>query len=513
MLFNSYPFLIVFLPIVLMAAYFVWYRDGQTALISMAVIASLAFYAWWDIRLLPLLIGSILANYWVARTFCRTQSRWLFRIGIASNLAVLFLFKYAVFFSEEIIGRPGFFFGLETVFLPLGISFFTFQQIAFLCDVRAGTVRVPSFRKYALFISFFPQLIAGPIVRLNEFLPQLDLRRFRVGLDNLAVGLTIFSIGLCKKTLLADHFAIVANDVFAAAERGDPVSVIAAWCGTLAFSMQIYFDFSGYSDMAIGLARMFGIRLPENFRSPYKASSFIEFWRRWHITLSRFLRDYLYKMLGGNRNGLTRQCVNLIIVMVLGGIWHGAGWTFIIWGAIHGIGLTLNHIFNRLRRSFSMANFLPRTARIACGWVAVQVFVVIAWIFFRAESVDGASNLLAAMFGLNNTLLIPQELLVFPGLAAAFGAAAMPMAEIPYFHGWVELALLAVGASFVIFLPNTAQIMRRYNSAILVEHLPHLERSRFIWRPSSFWAMITAVLFVVAFLGMSRVNEFIYFQF
>ncbi len=350
-------------------------------------------------------------------------------------------------------------------------------------------------------------------MRLNEFLPQLDLRRFRINANNLAVGLAIFSIGLCKKTLLADHFAIVANDVFDAVERGEVVSVIAAWGGTLAFSLQIYFDFSGYSDMAIGLGRMFGIRLPENFRSPYKAASFIEFWRRWHITLSRFFRDYLYKPLGGNRSGLTRQCINLMTVMVLGGLWHGAGWTFMIWGAIHGVGLTLNHILNWLRRSFGMNRPMQHIAWVACGWIAVQTFVLIAWVFFRAQSFDGATNLLAAMFSLNNALLIPSELLVFPGFAAALGTAAVPMAEIPHFHGWVELALLAAGLLIVFGLPNTAQIMQRYNSVILVKHLPHLVRARFSWRPSPLWAMATASLFVVGLLGMSRVNEFIYFQF
>lgn len=513
MLFNSYPFLVVFLPVVLMAAYFAGRSRGRETLIDVGVLASLGFYAWWDVRLLPLLVGSIVANYWFARTFSRSDSLWLFRIGIATNLAVLFLFKYAVFVSEEIIGRSGFFFGVETVILPLGISFFTFQQIAFLCDVRAGTVRVPKFRDYALFVSFFPQLIAGPIVRLNEFLPQLDLQRFRIKADNLTVGVAIFSIGLCKKTLFADHFAIVANDVFGAVERGETVSVIAAWGGTLAFSLQIYFDFSGYSDMAIGLGRMFGIRLPENFRSPYKAASFTDFWRRWHITLSRFLRDYLYKPLGGNRNGLARQCVNLMTVMVLGGLWHGAGWTFIIWGAIHGVGLTFNRLLNRLQRNLGESGPMQHMVWVACSWITVQTFVLIAWVFFRAQSFDGATSLLAAMFGLNNTLLIPSELLVLPGLAAVFGTAAVPMAEIPYFHGWVELALLATGLIIVMGLPNTAQIMQRYNSVILVKHLPHLVRSPFSWRPSPFWAMATALLFVIGFLGMSRVNEFIYFQF
>jgi D-alanyl-lipoteichoic acid acyltransferase DltB (MBOAT superfamily) len=513
MLFNSYPFLLVFLPVVLAASYVAGRAGGRNALANVAGFASLVFYGWWDVRFLPLLLASIAINYAFASAFSRSGRPLLFWSAISINVAALFLFKYAIFFSNEVIGRPGFLFGLETIVLPLGISFFTFHQIAFLCDVRAGTVRVPSFRDYALFVSFFPHLIAGPILRLHEFVPQLGLQRFRVNADNIAVGLAIFSIGLCKKTLLADRFAIMANDVFAAAERGDPVSVIAAWGGTLAFSLQIYFDFSGYSDMAIGLSRMFGIRLPENFRSPYKATSFIEFWRRWHITLSRFLRDYLYKPLGGNRSGLGRQCANLMIVMILGGIWHGAGWTFMIWGAIHGAGLTLNHLLNRARRALGWGDRVPGFAQAACGWIAVQGFVVIAWVFFRAQSVDGAMHLIAALFGLNNALLVPRELLVLPGLAGALGAAAVPMAEIPYFHGWVELAMLAAGLVVVLALPNTAQIMRRYNPVILVDHLPALVRSRLAWRLTPFWAMATACLFVVGFLGMSRVNEFIYFQF
>lgn len=509
MLFNSYEFMLVFLPAYLAGAWIIGrFVVGIAGLIVFSIAASLIFYAWWDWRTLPVLLVSIMINYGVALTL---RSRWralAFSAGIICNLAVLFFFKYAIFVGNDIIGVPGFWFGLQTIILPLGVSFFTFHQISYLADVYTGRTRSGDFARYVLFITFFPHLIAGPIVRYSEVSQQFSARRFQVKCDNLAVGLTIFAIGLCKKTLLADHFASISNDVFGAASQGEPLSALAAWGGAFAFSFQIYFDFSGYSDMAMGLARMIGVRFPENFRSPYKAASFIDFWRRWHMTLSRFLRDYLYKPLGGNRVGFPRQIVNLILVMFLGGLWHGAGWTFIVWGLIHGVALAFNHALVTAQRKGHMAALGSSLPARVLGWIIVQLTVLVAWIMFRSDSLTTAAHMLQAMLGQDGLLAVTA-----PAAVAALADVEASAAVVTHTHGMLQVILLSVGAMIVLLCPTTVQIMRRYDPAIEGDQpKPHL-LTWLEWRMTPVWAVTTACVFAAGILGLSRVNEFIYFQF
>jgi D-alanyl-lipoteichoic acid acyltransferase DltB (MBOAT superfamily) len=397
-LFNSPTFIFLFLPLVLAGGLMLRSRYGVgVAFLSFMVVASLVFYSYTNPLWLALIVTSICLNFQLARVMRRYPqvASILLTAGIIFNLGLLGYFKYADFFilNLRMLGADG----LDTlgVILPIGISFYTFQQIAYLVDVRRGNVVEPSFLKYAFFVSFFPQLIAGPIVHHAEIMPQLGNRAHdaRV-LDDLAVGFTIFFIGLAKKLLLADSFAVYANPVFAAADTATAISALDAWVATVAYALQIYFDFSGYSDMAIGLGRMFGLRLPVNFDSPYKSESIIEFWRRWHITLSRFLKDYLYIPLGGNRLGSSRRFANLLITMLLGGLWHGAGWGFVIWGALHGIYLCGNHALKTL-----LPNRQRSPVEVAGARLVTFTLVLIAWVPFRAQTLDGALSIWGAMVG------------------------------------------------------------------------------------------------------------------
>ena len=316
MLFNSFAFLFLFLPLAL-AGYQLLRRHGVAWLAA----CSLLFYAWWDWRFLPLLVLSICFNFAAGRAICNAAGRVrdaLFAGAVLVDLALLGWFKYAAFLFGIEPGLP----------LPVGISFFTFTQVAFLADCRRGVAREPRFAPYVLFVSYFPHLVAGPVLHHAEMMPQFRDNRPLLD-EDLAKGLTIFVLGLGKKVLVADNLAGLANPLFASTATPQMAD---AWIGTLAYSMQLYFDFSGYSDMAIGLSLLFGVRLPENFNSPYQAANIAEFWRRWHMTLSRFLRDYLYIPLGGNRHGPWQRRRNLLLTMVLGGAWHGAGWNFMAWG-------------------------------------------------------------------------------------------------------------------------------------------------------------------------------------
>ena len=402
MLFNSDIFLFVFLPLTLLA-YYTLGRFGKIRLaIASLVMASLIYYAWWNPLYLPLILGSMVVNYLIGRAIQRSQAagatgRTALVSGIVLNLGLLGYFKYANFFVDNINAATGANFELAPILLPLAISFFTFQQIAYLVDVYQRKAQEVDVLRYALFVTFFPQLIAGPIVHHTEMMPQFANKMIgRFELSNLLAGTMIFCIGLFKKVVLADNVAPYASAVFKASLSGDPVDFVTAWTGVLAYTCQIYFDFSGYSDMAIGLGRMFGICLPLNFNSPYKATGIIDFWRRWHMTLSRFLRDYLYIPLGGNRLGPQRRYVNMMVVMLLGGLWHGAGWNFVIWGGLHGAYLGVNHAW-RAWRGEAVSHSLP--ARIG-SQALTFLAVVVAWVFFRAESLDSALVILSGMAGL-----------------------------------------------------------------------------------------------------------------
>ncbi|MFZ3018281.1 MAG: MBOAT family protein [Gallionella sp.] len=410
MLFNSYGFIFLYLPVVLIG-FFVLARTSRTFAAGWLALASVFFYGYWNPAYVGLLLGSIVCNYafgmWIAKAGVRHEARrkkQVLIVAIAANLVLLAYYKYANFFVGNLNELAGTSWTLGEIMLPLGISFFTFTQIAFLVDTYQGKVKEYNFIHYTLFVTYFPHLIAGPVLHHKDMMPQFaHASTYRVNWDNIATGLMLFTLGLAKKTLWADSFAPYASGVFDGVQLGMATgtlpTIYEAWAGALAYTLQIYFDFSGYTDMALGIALMFGIRLPINFNSPYKATSIIEFWRRWHMTLSAFLRDYLYIPLGGSRNGKLRRYVNLLATMLLGGLWHGAGWTFVLWGALHGVYLTLNHLW-RETISGRFLNWVPAWLGNLAGGVLTFVAVVAAWVVFRAENMAQALVILKAMFGI-----------------------------------------------------------------------------------------------------------------
>src|SRR3954447_7675824 len=398
MLFSSYAFLFQFLPAVALA-FAVARRWSPRYGIWALAFASLIFYGAWKPVYLVLLLLSIGVNFWLGlKMEDLVRRRRIGALGVTLNLALLCYFKYTNFLFDSFTTLTGAPLPFVNLILPLGISFFTFQQIAYLVDVMRGAKVERDLVSYTLFVSFFPHLIAGPLVHHAEMIPQF--KRGRTGRSAVlaARGLAIFAAGLFKKVVIADNLAQFVSPVFAHLDAGGGVTTTWAWLATLSYTLQIYFDFSGYSDMAIGLALLFGIRLPVNFRSPYKASSIIEFWRRWHITLSRFLRDYLYVPLGGNRLGNARRYLNLLVTMLLGGLWHGAGWNFLVWGGLHGIYLGINHLWRRRSGSKPDAAASGWIAT-GAGWAATFFAVVVAWVFFRARTTAGAWQMLEGLFG------------------------------------------------------------------------------------------------------------------
>ena len=396
MLFNSFAFLLVFLPLAL-ALY--WFADRVRPAWRLNVLLGLSFvfYGYWDWRFIPLLALSILMNWLFASLI--TTRRWksykgaLTAVAIALNLLVLGVFKYAKFFAQllDVSAIPGVdIFGIN-VALPLGISFFTFHHIMYLVDLKSGNAPRYDLVRYGLYIAFFPQVLAGPLVRWSEIMHQFEQGpRYEQVAEGFARGIMLLVIGLAKKIFFGDPLAAYVNPVFHAAATNTPLTMSSAWQAVLGFTFQIYFDFSGYTDMALGIAMMFGIVLPQNFNVPYRAISLQDFWRRWHMTLSRFLRDYLYIPLGGNRHGLGVQIFALFATMTLGGLWHGAGLTFVAWGVLHGAGLCAGLLWRRAR--------LPMPALV--GWTLTFTFVTFAWVLFRAQSFEAALTIYGAMVGL-----------------------------------------------------------------------------------------------------------------
>jgi D-alanyl-lipoteichoic acid acyltransferase DltB (MBOAT superfamily) len=471
MLFNSYIFIFAFLPGTIMGFYLIGRTSPALATLWLAA-ASLFFYGWWDVRYLMLLLGSIAFNYAAGYMIGRQvshpkiknqKSKIYFVSAIAVNLSFLIYFKYANFFVVNLNHFTGSSWTMAAVVLPLGISFFTFTQIAFLVDTYQGKVKEFNFLHYTLFVTYFPHLIAGPVLHHAEMMPQFARRTVcHINWDNMAIGLSIFVLGLAKKVLLADTVADYSTPVFEAIKAGSIPMMFEAWAGALAYTLQIYFDFSAYSDMAIGLSLMFNVRLPLNFNSPYKATSIIDFWRCWHMTLSRFLRDYLYIPLGGSRLGISRRYINLILTMLLGGLWHGAGWTFVIWGSLHGFYLLVNHAW---REGKSRLGWRAggRLASLGAGSLTFLT-VVVGWVFFRADSYSTAVTMLLGMAGLNGVSL-PTS------LEARFGYLA---GQHPWlrFSGLFPLAtnfdltdifvIFCVGFTIVWLMPNMHQIFQRY---------------------------------------------------
>ncbi len=407
MLFTTAIFILVFLPIVL-AGFFAIGRFSNTAAALWLFVSSVVFYGYWMPEYITLLLASIAGNFLIGSKIASVadasdfkdrgkSKRWLV-IGVIANLALLSYYKYANFFMDNLNAVLGSNWSIERVVLPIGISFFTFTQIAYLVDTWTKGVREYRFVHYGLFVTYFPHLIAGPVLHHAQMMPQFrDTAIYRFNSGNFTAGLAIFAFGLFKKVVLADGISPYADSIFNSVETGAVPDFQEAWLAAVAYTMQLYFDFSGYSDMAIGLSWMFNVRLPFNFDSPYRATNISDFWRRWHMTLSQFLRDYLYVALGGNRKGVVRRYLNLMATMILGGLWHGASWSFVIWGFLHGFYLVLNHGFRAicgpvLRKRLEHSRLFALAA-----WLITMLSVVAAWVIFRATTIEGAGNILLSM--------------------------------------------------------------------------------------------------------------------
>src|ERR1700676_2043853 len=478
MLFNSYPFIFLFLPIVLIG-YFALVRLNHLAPVIWVALASLVFYSGSNWQFVLFLLASVAFNYGIGLLLISKRLRpgprfFALTVGVAGDLLVLGTFKYAGFLAANLnaILSTGF---TVDILLPVGISFYTFTQIAFLVDAYRGNVARYALPHYALFVAYFPHLIAGPILHHKDMIPQFERAAAKRPDPHLILcGLIIFAIGLFKKTCLADGI----QPLVALAFGPNSPSFDQAWIGALAYTFQLYFDFSGYSDMAIGISLMFGIFLPLNFNSPYKATSIIDFWRRWHMTLSQFLRDYLYFPLGGNRRGPTLRYVNLMITMLLGGLWHGAAWTFVVWGALHGAYLCINHGWNNYGPEIA-----PRFAPLAklAGLILTFLSVVVAWVFFRADSLSTAIYVLSKMAD-------PTQI--------AFGRGEMAYA-----------ALIVLYAAIAWFAPNTQAIMGYdHKKRTVGEALGAWQkRPAFLYPP--------AAVLAFGILGIQQHSEFIYFRF
>lgn len=506
MLFNSYVFVVAFLPITVAGFYFAARLGGDRAATLWLIAAWVFFYGYWKLDYVPLLAAVMAFTFVAGRRLAVRPSKPLLAFSIVVVLGVLGYFKYAGFLLANFAAATGGDYQLAHIVLPLAISFFTFQKIAFLVDSQKGLTRGVKFLDFALFVTFFPQLIAGPIVHWREMVPQFAAPgAFRPRAENFAVGLTIFIIGLCKKAVLADGIAAYANPVFGAAAAGAHPDLVTAWGGALSYTLQLYFDFSGYSDMAIGAARLFGIVLPLNFNSPYKADNIIDFWRRWHMTLSRFLRDYLYIALGGNRRGTARRYLNLFATMLLGGLWHGAGWQFVLWGAVHGAYLAIDHAW----RAVVPAAIAGARAYRFAAWALTFVVVVAAWVPFRANNLASAGRILAGMAGANGVAL-PAA------IAARLGALHAPLARLGVGFDLGGGAVLLLTWSWIAglfalarFAPNTQELLGRFTPALDYAG----GARRFAWAPTGRWAWATAAVAVLGVLSLTRVSEFLYFQF
>lgn len=489
MLFNSYEFLFLFLPITFFV-YF-WLNNKRLTQASKAwmVFASLFFYSWWNIIYLPLILGSILFNFAVGSTISKISSgtlksgisrKGLLTFGIVTNILLLGYFKYMDFFIGNANILLGTQWDLMHIVLPLGISFFTFTQIAYLVDAYRDEVKEMDYLNYTLFVTFFPHLLAGPILHHKEMMPQFDsIKSKAVNYKNIAAGLFLFSVGLFKKVVIADTFAQWANAGF---ETAQALNLIEAWATSLSYTFQLYFDFSGYTDMALGVALMFNIRLPINFNSPYKALNIQDFWRRWHITLSRFLRDYIYIPLGGNRNGEFRTYSNLFTVFLIGGLWHGASWMFVIWGALHGFAIVIHRAWQQMGQKMNTL----------LAWFLTFNFINITWVFFRAEDWVQAKNILHGMIG-GNGILLPEK------YAKYFGDIHSTLIQFGTVYEHIDgkdQTTLYIIAGFVMVLAFKNSMQQWEN-----------------FKPTWLTISLTVGFFLTAVSMMSRVSEFLYFNF
>ncbi len=490
MLFNSYQFIFFFLPLLLLL-YRILSQTARDRLGPLLLGASLIFYALWGLSFLVLLLCMICINCAFARLLAAmpdagegrfTRKRAL-TLALVVNLAPLCWFKYANFVIDNINALLGTGIAHQATGLPLGISFYTFLQIAYLVTVYRRQIAPVGLVDYAGFVSFFPYVISGPIVRYPQVGPQLAAPGEMSAAD-IGKALTFFVIGLAKKVIVADSIAAYANGIFGAAHKGFPLSSAEAWVGSLAYTFQLYFDFSGYTDMAIGAALFFGLRLPDNFDSPYKSTGIVDFWRRWHITLSLWLRDFLYIPLGGSRAGKLKQYRNLLLTMLLGGLWHGAGWTFIVWGGLHGAMLCVNHFWKAWADKNIPAVVRNPVLRIIC--IVFTFFCInLAWVLFRADSMQAAGAMYTAMAGI---------------CRADFGSWAGLFPN-NYVQGWWPFIWLALSGIIVWCFPTTRRLIEG------------AEGARFVWKPDARWAAWLALLAFVSLILLSRKSVFLYFQF
>ena len=487
MLFNSYEFIFAFLPITFFIYFYLNSKRLTEAAKGFLVFSSLFFYSWWNISYLPIILSSMLFNYVLGNSLNKNSDikkkfskKSLLVFGIICNLALLGYFKYADFFIENFNLVTGADVNLLHLLLPLAISFFTFQQIAYLVDSYRGETKEYDFLNYALFVTFFPQLIAGPIVHHSEMMPQFaKIKNKVINYRNISLGIFIFSIGLFKKVVIADTFAVWATQGFDVAIT---LNFFEAWATSLSYTFQLYFDFSGYCDMAIGAALLFNIKLPINFNSPYKALDIQDFWRRWHITLSRFLRDYIYIPLGGNRKGNFRTYTNLMATFIIGGFWHGAGWTFLFWGFLHGAALAIH-------RGWQTLGFkLPKII----AWFITFNFVNIAWVFFRAKEWDDAIKVLSSMFSFDY-IVLPSFLASKLQILTAYGIT---------FGGWLEdihadkyiLIWFFTGFVLILFYKNSMEKISDFKSNYKT-------------------LILNVFVFSASILSFNKVSEFLYFNF
>jgi len=488
LLFNSYEFIFTFLPITFFIYFYLNHKRLTEASKAFLVFSSLFFYSWWNVAYLPIILSSMLFNYVVGTSlnkehgegYHRFSKKSLLTFGIASNIALLGYFKYMDFFVENINLISGANIPLLHLALPLAISFFTFQQVAYLVDSYRQETAEYDFLNYSLFVTFFPQLIAGPIVHHSEMMPQFAKAKNKVkNYRNIAMGLFIFSIGLFKKVVIADTFAVWATQGFDVATT---LNLFEAWATSLSYTFQLYFDFSGYTDMAIGIALLFNIKLPINFNSPYKATDIQEFWRRWHITLSRFLRDYIYIPLGGNRKGEFRTYINLMATFILGGIWHGAGWTFIFWGFLHGFSLTIHRTWSKV--GFKVWTWL--------AWLITFNFVNITWVFFRAKEWGSAVKVLGSMFSLDNIVLpnqLADKLAFLSNYGVEFGGFTANLSA-----GMDLIVWLLIGFILIIFFKNPMEVSRKFKTNIL-------------------YLTIHIIIIFTSLSLLNTISEFLYFNF
>ncbi len=541
MLFNSYEFVFFFLPLTALVFYTLGRRSKPFA-IGWLILASLAFYAWWRPLNVALIAPSILINYGMARLLLRWSgerrpraSRALLIAGITFNVLFLGYFKYANFLVGAIDDVAGTHYVIDNIVLPLGISFITFQKIAFLVDVASGRVKEFTLRDYCLFVLFFPQLIAGPIVHYREVMPQFQAATCRFDASAVSVGATLFIAGLFKKVVLADSISPMVSSIYHDAAAGHPITMIYAWMAAIGFTLQIYFDFSGYSDMAIGIARLFGIILPANFNSPLRARSMIDFWLRWHMTLTRFLTAYVYNPMSlwltrrrmarglkgmGGKNTTPGAFISLLMIptlltMCISGLWHGAGYTFIFWGFLHGMFLSINHLWTVLTRRFWPT--LAQHPRLVAPPAFLLTFfaVVSAMVFFKSSTMAAAWNLLAGMIGRHGIALPAATLVHLGSLTGILKTLAVQVAPPDLQFGalarWIA-GLLAIAW----FSPNTLQILASFTPASGVDLQTPYKNGPALhlhWSTSVLWTVAVAATAVFAVLHLGGISEFLYWQF